>query len=146
MRALLWAVISVCFLTASVEDCRTCEVHNLLWWISGTAAALLIVQNGISRALLLELTVFCLLQLILFSRMYGRADCYAFCVCAAAEASLGAGLQEYLVHMLFAFGILAVIQLFRHNVNRKGNLKQAVPFLPYITVSFGLFFLIFSGF
>lgn len=146
MRALLWVAIAVCFLAACVEDCRTCEVHNLLWWISGAAAGLLLLKSGISQSLLWELAAFCLFQIILFARMYGKADCYAFCVCAAAEASAGFGLQGYLIHMAIAFGILTVIQMLRRNINRKGNLKRAVPFLPYITVSFGLFFLLFSGF
>ena len=144
MREALWTVITVCLLFACVTDCRTCEVYNFTWWISGTAAAVLILLNGTLKGeMLLELGLFCLLQLLVFTKMYGRADCYAFCVCAMVEAAEGMGFMEFLLHMLLAFGILAPVQLLYHNVDRRGNLKQPVPFLPYITLAFGLVFLIF---
>lgn len=83
-----------------------------------------------------ELGIFVLLQLKFFSRMYGRADCYAFCVCAAAEAAAGLGMAGFLGHMLGAFCLLAVVQGARRNIDAGGNLKRPVPFLPYITLAF----------
>lgn len=134
----------VCLLAACVSDYRTREVYNLNWWISGAAALLLHWLNGEAAwGRLVELCFFCLLQTGLFSRMYGRADCYAFCVCAAAASSRGLGLREYLMQMAIAFGILAIVQLLRRNLDKTGNLKCPVPFLPYITLSFGLLFLLF---
>lgn len=138
MRLVLWSVIAVCLLFACITDCRTCQVYNFTWWISGTAALLLLAtgEKSMDVECAAELGFFMLLQLKLFSKMYGRADCYAFCVCALAEAAAGLGLAGYLVHMLTAFCLLAVIQGIRRNVDRRGNLKQPVPFLPYITLAF----------
>lgn len=144
MSGILWLVIAASLLVACYTDCRTCEVYNVIWWVSGTAAALSMILNGkVTIAMVLELGVFCLIQLLLFSRMYGKADCYAFCVCAMAETACGMGFPEYLFHMVFAFGILAMVQLARQNVNSKGNLKHPVPFLPYITMGFVLVLLFF---
>ena len=75
--------------------------------------------------------------------MYGRADCYAFCVCAMAETACGMGFAEYLFHMLIAFGILAMVQFARRNIDTKGNLKHPVPFIPYIAAAFVLVLLFF---
>lgn len=38
--------------------------------------------------------------------------------------------------MLVSFGILGMVQLLRHNINAKGNLKKPVPFIPYIALAF----------
>lgn len=134
----MWAVIAVCLLAACIMDCRTCLVCNVVWWISGSAALLLLMMNRqrIQPENLLWLGIFAALQGGLFSRMYGRADCYGFCVCAAAEASAGIGPTGFLAHMLLAVGLLAVVQAFRRNIGRDGNLKRPVPFLPYITLAF----------
>jgi len=141
VRGVFWAAIGVCLLIACAMDIFTCEVYNFIWWIAGTAAVLLLLCSG-AKVRLIDLGIFCLIQMAVFSKMYGKADCYAFCVCAAAEAALGWGFSEFLFHMTLAFGILAVVQAFRRNINRKGNLKRPVPFLPYITLSFVMFFLI----
>lgn len=144
MSEILWLIIAASLLFACYTDYCTCEVYNVAWWISGTAAILLMLLNGnLTIAVILELGVFCLIQLLLFAKMYGKADCYAFCVCAMAETACGMGFSEYLFHMMFAFGILAIIQLFSRNVNSKGNLKHPVPFLPYITAGFILVLLFF---
>lgn len=144
MKWILWGVIGLCFLFACEMDCRTREVYNVIWWISGTAAAgLVALSSRAGKTPLFELCLFCVIQLRVFSKMYGRADCYAFCVCAAAESSEGFGLEVFLVHMMLAIGLLAIVQLLRRNIDGRGRLKQAVPFLPYITLSFGLLFLIF---
>ena len=138
------------FLFACVTDHRTCEVYNVTWWVSGAAALLLLCLNGLNgrmpATVLTELAFFCMLQLFAFSGMYGRADCYAFCVCALAETACGLGLLEYLYHMLLSFCLLAVVQLLRRNINAKGNLKCPVAFIPYISVAFALVLLFFSAF
>ena len=116
---------------------RTSEVYNFLWWIAGAASLILIWERGMGNLeLLLPWGVFCGIQLLLFSRMYGKADCYAFCVCALYGSGKGWGFYEALVHMFLAFSMLAVVQLVRRNVNTAGNLKYPVPFLPYITASY----------
>lgn len=93
---------------------------------------------GQRTALLWHLTVYMALQFGVFARMYGRADCYAFCVCAIAEASLGMDFSDYLVLMLLALCLLFPVQLLRGNIAKNGNLKQPVAFLPYISAAFAL--------
>ncbi len=138
MRELFWITIMACLLFACVTDCKTCQVYNVTWWISGGAAVLLLVgrESRLTIGVISELFVFIVLQLIFFSKMYGRADCYAFSVCAIAEASEGMGLGEYLLHMLWAFLLLAFVQGICHNIDKTGNLRKPVPFLPYITLAF----------
>lgn len=140
---LFLAIILGCLLLACITDLAICQVHNFVWWFGGIAAGLLLLteirrKSGIIGSLLPELLVFCVIQLVLFSRLYGRADCYAFCVCAGAEAGLGFGIMGFLQHMFFAFLLLAVVQAFRKNITRKGSLKRPVPFIPYITTAFYL--------
>jgi ABC-type transport system involved in cytochrome c biogenesis permease subunit len=145
MSWVMRGLILLCLLWACATDRRSFEVYNLVWMISGAAAAVLLSANGrMQGETLLSVAIFALLQLAVFSRMYGRADCYAFCVCALTEAAEGLGFTEYVLHMAAAFGLLAVVQLCRGNINRHGNLKEPVAFIPYITVSFGLILLFFK--
>lgn len=143
LSRVLMAVILGCLLLACVTDLAICQVHNFVWWIGGAAAGLLlwVKLRGTPAAVsnvLSELLAFCVIQIILFSRLYGRADCYAFCVCAGALAGLGLGFTEFLQHMVLAFSMLTAVQAFRKNISIKGNLKKPVPFLPYITTAFYL--------
>lgn len=131
------SVMAGCLLTACIMDMESCMVYNYVWWVGGlTGMALLYMcrSRGVT-----ELVLFILLQELLFCRMYGRADCHAFVVCAMAETALGMTLKEYLFHMLFAFILLALSQGMAHNIGKNGNLKRPVPFLPYIVVAFWLY-------
>lgn len=138
MRGVLWGVIAACLLFACITDCKSHEVYNVTWWIAGAAAAMLLLaeMDRLDVAFLLELGFFISLQLSLFPKMYGRADCYAFSVCAVAEAAAGLSLAGYFLHMLVSFILLAFVQALRHNIGKGGNLRQPVPFLPYITLAF----------
>lgn len=138
MNWLFWGVIAVCLLFACITDCRSREVYNVTWWAAGMAAGALLLgkRDRLDAGILSELGSFILLQLVLFAKMYGRADCYAFSVCAVAEAAAGLSLAGYLLHMLLSFALLAFVQALRHNIDRGGNLRQPVPFLPYITLAF----------
>lgn len=135
---LLLSLFIGCLLLACVTDLAICQVHNFVWWIAVSAGGLLFLERLRRGAeenghLASELMVFCVIQLVVFGRLYGRADSYAFCVCAVMEAALGIGLKGFLVHMLFSFGLLAVKQAVRRNIGSDGNLRRPVPFLPYIT-------------
>lgn len=140
----LWAVMGGSLLLACVTDSLLRQIYNFTWWIALAAAAPLLWQycwksQGKDEAALRTfsaLVLFFLLQFLLFQRTYGRADCYAFCVCAVAEASQGLSMADFLRHMLYAYLLLMAVQLLRRNINKRGNLKRPVPFLPYITVSF----------
>lgn len=130
-------------LFAAVMDRKCCQVYRFVWWICGGAGmALFWLQSGLQaeREMLLYRLVqwveFCLLQKFYFSKKYGMADCHAFCCCSLFLCAGGGGLWEYLIHMLLSFGILGMIQFLRHNINSKGNLKEPVPFIPYIGLAF----------
>ena len=136
---LLRLLFGGCLLYACVTDIRTCEVYNFTWWLAGAAAiGRFLLRGGVEVTVLPELVFFCMVQLLCFTRLYGKADCYAFCVCAAALASEGGGLPEFVLQMALAFCMLAFVQLLRRNIDRRGNLKQPVPFVPYIALSFAL--------
>lgn len=141
----LLALIMGCLLLACVTDMIIYQVYNFVWWVAGAAAALLLwerlwsvgnIQNGVG--ILLELTIFWLIQLGVFGRLYGKADCYAFCVCAAAEAGIGMTLELIVIHMVFAFGIFVPLQFVCKNITLRGKMKKSVPFIPYITAGFYL--------
>ena len=138
---LLLSVVMGCLLLACLTDVVTYRVHNFVWWTAGFATVILFFRRwgegfGLLGNKVPEVLIFCVLQLWLFSKMYGRADSYAFCVCAAAEAGLGMGLIEFLTHMYFSFLLLVAVQACRKNITRRGCLKEPVPFLPYITAGF----------
>ncbi|HIW82092.1 MAG TPA: hypothetical protein H9742_11370 [Candidatus Acetatifactor stercoripullorum] len=135
VRYLLFCVTAACFLLACIEDCWICQVHNFVWWTGAAAGAGLLFSAGENRGNVFDLLLFILLQELFFCRFYGRADCHSFCVCAMVQCALGAGFTAYLFLMLLAVGMLGLVQAFRHNINKKGNLKIPVPFLPYITIS-----------
>lgn len=137
------AILLGCLLLACITDLAICQVHNFVWWIGGAAVGLLLwAELGLASAaagsILLELLVFCVIQMVLFGRLYGRADCYAYCVCAGAEAALGYNMAGFLTHMFLAFLLLAVVQALKRNISSSGRLKKPVPFLPYITAAFYL--------
>ena len=135
-----------CLLLACITDLAICQVYNFVWWISGAAAAVLFTGRRLEASAVWEVLLFVMVQLTLFARMYGKADCYAFCVCAIAEAGLGFGPAGFLMHMLVSFLLLAAVQAARRNIGSGGRLKRPVPFLPYITTGFYLMlvFLLFT--
>lgn len=125
-----------CLLLACITDMAICQVYNFVWLVSGAAAVILLADRKWDAVVAWEVLLFCVIQMVLFARMYGKADCYAFCVCAAVEAGLGSGMRGFLIHMLVSFFLLAAVQLMRKNIGLGGHLKKPVPFLPYITAGF----------
>lgn len=133
---LMFCVTGGCLLFASVTDHAICQVYQFTWW-----PVLIVVLPEVwkvRRDAAVPLLLFLFLQFAVFGRMYGRADCYGFCVCAAVEAVRGEKLAGYMLHMLLAWLLLLFVQIVRGNVGRDGKLKKPVPFLPYITASFWL--------
>lgn len=130
---LFCGILTAYLLTAVLTDIQICEVYNFLPAV--TAAAGLLMHVPMERDRLVSWSVFLALQFFLFMRMYGKADGYAFLVCALFENRFGGGLLTYLLHMGSAFLLLCAVQALRHNISRKGNLKKPVPFLPYIAAT-----------
>ncbi len=141
-------VMAGCLLFACMTDVQSCEVYEFTWWIGDIAGLVLLcgqmsadvgegaLQEDSLWRQAVQLLCYILLQELVFGRAYGRADCHAFVLCAMAGSALGLSMTDYLLHMLLAFGGLAVVQAFRGNIARDGNLRQPVAFLPYITFSF----------
>lgn len=143
----LLSVVAGSLLLASVTDLLLRQVYNFTWWPALCAALLLLGQRlrlcrlyglreGLFRESLFFLLLFLILQLTVFCRMYGRADSYAFCVCALAGAARGMDGWGMLVHMLLSYGFLILVQALRRNIDEHGNLRQKAPFLPYIVAAF----------
>ena len=144
---LLLAVMGGSLLLAAVTDRLLCQVHNFIWWPALAAASVMLLCGCSPHCLreaggeflrwsLLGLAVFVTGQFCLFGRTYGKADCYAFCICGIAEAARGIGLTGMLLHMIFAYGILFPVQMLHRNVDRRGRFIRPVPFLPYIVIAF----------
>lgn len=139
------ALMLGCLLLACVTDVAIHQVYNFVWWIGAAVSAVPLWKRlwsmddiRMGKYILFGLLFFWMIQLGVFGRLYGKADCYAFCVCALAEAGLGMEPLQIMMHMAFAFGLLMSVQLFRKNITLRGRLKRPVPFLPYITAAFYL--------
>lgn len=148
----LLGIVAGTLLFACVADFIYCEVYQFTWWIAGGASTLLWIERIVYRkvwdtgtgmggtvdilSLLIPLVCFVVLQETFFVRMYGRADCHAFGICAVAECAFGMDIRCYFLHMTLAFSLLIVVQSLRRNIGSGGRLKQPVAFLPYITISF----------
>lgn len=136
----LIAVFAAALGFAAVMDSRYQRVKRRVWLWAGTAALLLAavrMEGGIGDWIYVILEIFCFIaiQFLLFSKMYGLADCFAFSCCGIFLGAFGGGLRECLFHMLLSIGILGAVQFFRGNVNRHGNLKEPKAFIPYIAAS-----------
>ncbi|MBQ7925485.1 MAG: hypothetical protein IJ335_04245 [Lachnospiraceae bacterium] len=136
---LLWKVAAGLFLfwltRAALEDHRTGRVSNGIWlgaMLFWMPFALVASSDGFP----LEPILFWMLQQILFSRFYGRADCHAFSCIGFYLWGMGLGLAAYLLYMLFTLLFMGAVQLLKGNVNREGNLRTPIPFLPYILLGF----------
>lgn len=149
----LWGSLGGCLLLACITDSLICQVYNFTWWIALAAALPLgCVRKGPWEGIdvwlesLTWVLLFAGIQLLLGGRIFGRADGYAFCVCAVAEAAVGMSVTGFLAHMLSAYVLLFAVQAVRRNINKWGNLKVPAPFLPYITAAFWLNLLLFHYF
>ncbi len=131
-------MLAAYLLVASIQDSQTLEVYDFLHILAlpAGAAFLVIAPSGEK---LLSLVMFLVIQIGLFMRLYGAGDGLVFMVCAIYESRFGNGLATYLLHMAAAFIVLGVVQGFRRNINRKGNLKKPVAFVPYITATVWFF-------
>ncbi|MBO7355583.1 MAG: hypothetical protein J6U50_03040 [Lachnospiraceae bacterium] len=150
---LCYAVFITCLLTASVCDIRTHLVPDLIWWIAAIdIVSLIAVRYGCGDGLsdadvltaagcLLEALFVIFIQERVMSRYYGRADSHAFSCCALFFAACGSCFEAHIVHMSMSLFFLVIIQTFRGNIGRRCRLRNPVPFIPYISLSFILGFI-----
>ena len=135
---MLWFVYSVLavYLTVCVfTDLRACIVYDFLQLPGAMAGALFCLSRPLPAGSGAGLVLFALLQYLLFGRLYGIGDAMVFQVCSLYLAGRGGDLRTFLLHMALAFVLLGIVQLLRHNINKRGNLKTPVPFVPYIACS-----------
>lgn len=142
-RQCLLGIFAGSLLVACVTDALFCKVYNFVWWIGLGAAAGLFwdyisnVDEWFAACIIIRnLVFFVAVQFIVFRKLYGRADVYAFVVCSLTGVVFGLGIIGFFCHMLMAWMLLAVVQIVRKNVGRDGNLKRPVAFIPYITLAF----------
>ena len=150
-EGILLSLLAGGLLAAACMDEENCYVYNYVWWWcllwtgillgvscgganTATAAWRYPVPDRIRQAA--AVAVFAALQQYLFARMYGRADSHAFSVCALISCRWQGEMLWFLIHMLLALALLAVVQLWKGNVTRKGTLRTPKPFIPYIIVIF----------
>ncbi len=135
---------SVCLGAASLSDLKTRSVADLIWWIMAASGLFLLFPDPGDAGLtdLLECVLVIVIQEHIMCRAYGRADSHAFSCCALFFAFSGFGLEAHILHMSLALGLLTVVQLIRGNIDGRGKLRCPVPFIPYISVSFLVVFMI----
>lgn len=136
--AVLWPaypVLAVYLTVCVITDLQTCRVYDFLQLPAVVAGAALCLLQSLPPESGVGLILFSLLQYLLFGRLYGVGDVMAFQICGLYIAGKGGNFQTLLLHMALAFAILGVVQFCRHNINKRGNLKEAVPFVPYIACS-----------
>lgn len=130
-----------CVVSAVVSDLRTQKVYRFIWWIAKGCALVSLLLCNVSIEKLFECIMFILIQEILFRKLYGASDVQAFEAFSMLLCSKGYGIRYDLYHMYLSFLLLTLVQLFRRNINSKGNLHNQVAFIPYI--SMGYYILIF---
>ena len=140
-EGILLSLLAGGLLAAACMDGENCYVYNYVWWWCLLWTGILLgvscggaTVTGIRQAA--AVAVFVLLQQFLFARMYGRADSHAFSVCALISCHWRGELLWFLMHMLLAVTLLAVVQLGKGNVTCRGKLRTPKPFIPYIVITF----------
>lgn len=130
-----YLILAVYLTVCVITDRKTCKIYDFLQLPASMAGAILCMARPLPAGAGLGLILFALLQYFLFGRLYGQGDVMAFQVCSLYIIGEGGDFQTLLLHMALSFTILGVIQLLRKNIDRRGNLKTPVPFLPYIACS-----------
>lgn len=115
---------------AAFCDYNTKEVYDFCYLPALLSGGIFLISGHPPG--IMDLVLFCLVQWIIFRKLYGEADCLAFCICAAYLTAYGGGLIDYILLMAIVFILLTIIQFLRRNIAGNGNLKEGVPLIPYI--------------
>lgn len=132
---ILLQIFSGCLLFACATDLMIKKVYDFTWW-AAAPAVILMVHLSAAQPELSGLVAYIIIQEKLCGGLYGRADCHAFGVCAAAGSCLGFGTIDFCIHMILSFLMLSIVQRFKKNAAKDGRLKKPVAFMPYITAAF----------
>ena len=134
-----YGVLASYLLVATITDIQTYEVYDFLHIIGAFSGMAILIKRGVSLGNWQGLILFIGMQIIIFGRLYGLADCMGFCVCAIYISIRNPSTLMYLFHMALAFCMLGIVQGIKRNINGRGNLKKPVAFFPYITFSIWFF-------
>lgn len=134
-----YALLAIYFILCCVMDSVLKMVCDFFHGIGLLGGCIYLAYSQPRKEALEALILFVGIQWFVFRKMYGPADMAAYVVCSMYLAAEGGSLLDYLLHMLITFGGLGFVQLWKRNISAKGNLKNPVALLPYIT---GAFFLI----
>ena len=121
-------------------DIKYQEVYDLFHFINLASMVLFVGYVGFPKNYI-SFLFFAALQLGIFQFMYGQADAFLFCECAAFLMLHNAEIEDYMWHMGIMLVILTVVQGVKKNINTRGNLKHPVAMTPYILSSFLIFFI-----
>lgn len=132
VQQVIFCIVNTVLLLTAYIDFKTQEVYRIIWIIPMAIAGVGIPHT---KTAVLHLIIFFALQLFLFSRFYGKADSFCFCLCAETIIMSNGQLIDCLIHMLMALTLMFITNLCKHNVNKRLNLKKSEPFIPYIYAS-----------
>ena len=133
---MLFLLLSVfCLGLCAMTDYKTGYVYDGIV-LSGFVFALTYGLWGGGTNKVTDWIVFCILQAILFRRMYGEGDVLVFLLTGTVYFVTGRGICEDLILMLLTILLLGIHQAYKRNINHKGNLKKPVPMVPYIFMAF----------
>lgn len=138
VAGILYGVLAVYLILCSVMDAALQQVCDCFQYLGVAGGVLYLMYNAPAPHGLGELLVYVGIQWMVFRKMYGPADVAAYVICGMYLIAEEKSLTECLIHMAVTFGILGVIQGIKRNISSKGNLKNPVALLPYITVAFFL--------
>lgn len=116
-------------------DIKYKQVYDLYHFINLASMVIYIGYIGFPSNYI-SFLIFAGSQLLVFQFLYGQADAFLYCECAAFMFIHNAVLIDYFLFMAISILFLGIIQCFRKNINKFGNLKEAVAFTPYIYCGF----------
>ena len=135
VQQIIFCIVNATLLLAAYIDFKTQEVYRAIWIIPMIITGIDIPRT---KTAVLYLVIFLALQLFLFSKFYGKADSFCFCLCAETIIMLNGQLIVCLIHMLIALALMFIANLCKHNVDKRLKLKKPEPFIPYIYASWFL--------
>lgn len=135
MTWVCYLILAIYLTVCVITDRQTNMIYDFLQLPAVAAGATLCLIYPLTPGKGGGLIFFALVQYLLFMRLYGRGDGMAFQICSLYIISGGGHIECPLLHMALAFILLGIVQAFRGNIRKNGNLKVPVPFLPYIAVS-----------
>lgn len=134
---ILFAVFNILLFAAALTDLIFREVYDLIWIVGILISYVIYATNpDVMPENVLCLVFYIAVQEFLMGKVYGRADCHAFCTCGFFLICAGQSVEVCIFHFGISFILLTVIQFMGKNIGSRGRLKKKVAMIPYIAVGF----------